>query len=111
MGTVIAERGVEVRTEDGLAPGNIRIFAPEHHPADDTGGDYWGCQIEFDFDAFQRSRVIKGVDAYQALQLALKMVPVEIEATPVFRNKQLMLWGNPLTDTSTAFSMEPFGEA
>lgn len=111
MGTVIADRDVEVRAKNGLVPGKIQIFAPEHHPADDAGGEYWGCRIGFDFDAYQRSRIIKGVDSYQALQLALKMVPVELESTPAFRNKNLMLWGNPLIDTTAAFGMNPLGEA
>ncbi len=111
MGTVIATRDLEVNQDGQLVPGCIQICAPEHHPEDASGGAFWACNISLDLGDYQRSRDIKGLDALQALQLALKMVPSEIRISAPFRNQTLMLWGEPLRDVDEFFSMKPLGDA
>jgi len=111
VSTVIAEREVEVLENQHFVPGNIQIFAPEMHPEDRDRAAYWTCKIALNFGTYERARDIHGVDAFQALQLALKTVPVEIEMSPAFQAGQLQLWGDPLTDTAQAFNMNPLGEA
>ena len=111
MSTVIAERAVEIEENGALIPGSVQVYAPELHPDDDEGPEYWKCQIALNFGAYQRSSYVGGVDAFQALLLALKLVPSEIEISPAFRAGTLRLWGDPLTDTAQAFNMNPRGEA
>jgi uncharacterized protein DUF6968 len=111
MGTVIARRDVEVESDGENVPGSVQICAPEHHPADENGSDYWGCDVLIDFGDYTSSQNIKGVDAFQALQIAMKMVPVLIKASDPFLNKKLMLWGNPLNDVDEHFGIKPLGEA
>ncbi|GAB5454063.1 MAG: hypothetical protein Hens2KO_02920 [Henriciella sp.] len=111
MESVIAERDVEVEENDQLIPGKIQVFAPQLHSQDRPKADYWGCQIAVSFGSYSRSREIFGMDSYQALMLALKMIPSEIEFSPAFRNGKLRLWGNPLTSTTEVFDWKPEGEA
>ena len=111
MQNVIAERDVEIEENDQLIPGKVQVFAPEHHPQEGPKSDYWGCRVALDFGSYSRSQEIFGVDSYQALLLALKVVPSEIRISPAFRNGKLKLWGDPLTDPDDAFNWKPKGEA
>ena len=111
MESVIAQRDVEVEQNNELVPGNIQVFAPQLHTQESPKADYWGCRVAVNFGSYTRSREIFGEDSFQALLLALKMVPTEIEFSPAFRNGKLRLWGNALTSTSEVFDWKPRGEA
>lgn len=111
MVTEIARRDVEIRDGDEVTPGCISVFAPDYHPADNTGSGYWECRCALDFGAYKYERYARGEDSYQALQLALGLVVVGIETAPVFQSGSLCLWGEPLTNTDRFFNVNRLGEA
>jgi len=69
---LIATRVLILRRPSGDIEIPIRIFAPEQQEVD------WACQIEIGWPEGTFSKAIYGVDAAQALQLALQLIGVQI---------------------------------
>ncbi len=65
---VIATRVLTLRRGPADIPVPIRIFAPQER---DT---FWACRFEIDWPDETTSLEANGVDAVQALELALKMI-------------------------------------
>lgn len=108
---LIAKRDVEIKHGEEFLPGSIEVFMPELHPADEKGAAFWQCRFKLEFAEEEYSRDICGQDSFQALQLALRMLPTQIESSSTFRAGQLHLWGEPLTDVDLLFTTDRFGDA
>ena len=65
---IIATRLLKLRKGSNEIAVPIRIFAPEQHDID------WGCRFEIAWPDETTTMEAMGVDAVQALELAMKMV-------------------------------------
>jgi hypothetical protein len=72
---IIAKRVLKLRGQQGDVEIPIRIFAPQRKDGD------WSCQIEIGWPEAKLTRIAVGVDAIQALELALKMIGAQIYAS------------------------------
>lgn len=111
MSIVIARREVEVKQMKEFVPGSVEVLSPEFHPEDENGGAFWKCSYRLDFDDEQLDQYTCGEDSFQALQLALGILPTMIESSSKFRSGDLYLWGEPLRDTDRFFSVQRLGAA
>lgn len=69
---VIAKRVLKLRGRQGDVEIPILIFSPQRENGD------WSCQIEIGWPDEKLTRIAVGVDAVQALELALKMIGAQI---------------------------------
>jgi hypothetical protein len=92
MTAVLVSRPIFLRQDTGWAPGLITIFMPELEPDSKHGS--WQCHIKIEWPGFLCEKRHLGMDAYQALELALRLVPGLIMATDDFRNRNLALWSS-----------------
>ena len=65
---LIASRTLRLRQHPTDIPVPIRIFAPEERDID------WACRLEIDWPDEPTTLDVMGVDAVQALELALRMI-------------------------------------
>ena len=72
---IIAERVLKLRGRQGDVEIPVLIFAPQRIEDD------WSCQIEIGWPGENLTRIAVGVDAVQALELALKMIGAQIYAS------------------------------
>ena len=72
---IIAERVLKLRGGQGDVEIPVLIFAPQRTEDD------WSCQIEIGWPGEKLTRIAVGVDAVQALELALKMIGAQIYAS------------------------------
>jgi hypothetical protein len=76
IGVIIAERRLEVVETDGTrSPARILLGAPRNFP---DSSAFW-APYRIEYCRRERSMRSAGVDGFQALQLAMKMIHVEIE--------------------------------
>jgi hypothetical protein len=85
---LIATRVLKLRSASGEIEIPIRLFAPEPAAVD------WLCRFEIDWPDEKLSRFAVGIDAAQALQLALTMIGVQIYASDHHASGKLM-WLEP----------------
>jgi hypothetical protein len=85
---LIAEREVQL---DSAELGSIRLFAPR------VVDNVWRCRYEISWPGFSRQADIAGEDSWQALQLAVELIPVEISVSETFKDGRLHVFGEPLT--------------
>lgn len=107
----IARRDLEVKQGASFVPASVELFAPEFTPATDERAASWKCHYAIDFGEFQRKRWMGGEDSYQALQLAISVIPVEVETSPPFKHGNLYLWGEKIESAQDLFGIKPLGEA
>ena len=82
---VIATRDLRIRTDSGLATVVVAIGQPEQL---DDSSDYQ-CPYQIVGFGDERIRRAFGVDAIQALQLAMKMIGADLYTSAEARNGQL----------------------
>jgi|GraSoiStandDraft_45_1057281.scaffolds.fasta_scaffold1125250_2 hypothetical protein len=82
--TVVATRILKLRREQDQLDIPVHIFAPER---DDAA---FACRFEIDWPEGHHHMKAFGVDAVQALVLALQMISAEIYASEHHRSGQLM---------------------
>ena len=88
MSTLIAERRLD---HSGIGnAGSVRVYAPFDE------GQSWRCNYEIEWPGHAHKWKAVGEDSYQALQLAMQMVPVEISVTDDFKAGRLGCFGAPL---------------
>lgn len=85
---VIATRVLTLRRGPADIPIPIRIFAPEEQDTD------WACRFEIEWPDEPTSFYAMGVDAIQALELAMKMIGAFIYTTDHHTSGNLM-WLEP----------------
>ncbi|MDP2409032.1 MAG: hypothetical protein Q8M26_01970 [Pseudolabrys sp.] len=80
---IVATRSLLWRTEIGAVEIPVRIFAPEKAAVD------WICRFEIDWPSEKAERWGAGIDAMQALLIALQMIGAEVYASKHHRSGQL----------------------
>src|SRR5258708_7097823 len=85
---IIATRVLKLRHPAGDIEIPIRIFAPERQAVD------WACGFEVDWPDGRLAMAAVGIDAVQALELALKMIGAQIYASDHHASGNLM-WEAP----------------
>jgi hypothetical protein len=88
MVMLIATRILKLRHPDGDIEIRVRIFAPKPETID------WSCQFEIDWPDEKLTRAATGVDAVQALELALRMIGAQVYASDHHASGKL-LWQRP----------------
>ncbi|MDR4305447.1 hypothetical protein IHQ68_02265 [Chelatococcus sambhunathii] len=73
---LIGTRTLHVVRGESTVAMDVRVYVPEP-----TDGGAWSCRYEIDWPERARSFHSCGVDAFQALELALKMVGSELYAS------------------------------
>jgi hypothetical protein len=86
---VVVERVLEFFGDAGVERGVVQVFSPE---PDDRA---WRCAYRIAWPGYERTSRVLGEDAWQALQLAMKIVPSMISSTDDFKNGRVGLWGGP----------------
>ena len=109
MEALVASREIECLNGDTWEPGHIHVYQPEKN---EVG---WSCRFEIAWPGFQRTASVGGCDAYQALELALRAVPSELEISEAFEKGLIRLrLGAELLDNSVlddSFYGKRFGDA
>ena len=85
---IIATRTLHLQHGERDVDVPIRIFAPE------TDGSAWSCGYEIDWPEGTRRSTVYGVDAVQALELALRTIGTEIYISEYHKSK-LLRWEKP----------------
>jgi hypothetical protein len=85
---LIATRVLKLRRATGDVEIPVRIFAPERRPGS------WFCKFEVDWPDGPWAMAAGGVDAVQALELALKMIGAQIYASDHHASGNLF-WEEP----------------
>lgn len=85
---LIATRVLTLRRMNGDVEIPVRIYAPEQQDAS------WSCKFEVDWPDDMLTLDVGGVDAVQALELALKMIGAQIYASDHHASGKLM-WLEP----------------
>jgi hypothetical protein len=85
---IIATRVLKLRRTSADIEIPIRIFAPERQAVD------WTCRFEVDWPDGRLATAAMGIDAVQALELALKMIGAQIYASDHHASGNLM-WEAP----------------
>jgi hypothetical protein len=85
---IIATRVLTLRRTGGETDIPVRLFAPEQQ------NDDWICRFEIDWPEGRLTQSAGGVDAMQALELAMKMIGVLLYASDHHESGELM-WMEP----------------
>lgn len=85
---LIATRALKLHRTTGEIQIPIRIFAPEQE------GSSWRCKLEIDWPEGTVKRAAGGIDAVQALELAMKMIGALIYTSDHHESGELM-WLEP----------------
>jgi hypothetical protein len=83
MTSVIAERALDYFGDAGIEHGAARIFLPYDE------GQNWRCDYELSWPGYQHKFYVCGDDSWQALQLAMQIIPVMISVTDDFKAGRL----------------------
>jgi hypothetical protein len=83
MRQLVAERALEYSGESGIEAGFARVFLPFDE------GQNWRCDYEIVWPGYEAKLYARGVDSWQALQLAMQIIPVVISATEAFKAGKL----------------------
>ena len=90
MNIVIAERELMLDGE----PLMVRLFAPRLD--EEHGNGTWACDFQISWRTEQKRTTIYGVDSYQALVLAMRIIPTMIEASDAVKAGRLSWLDHPL---------------
>jgi hypothetical protein len=85
---LVASRSLKLRQSTADIDVGVRIFAPRFENGD------WSCESEIDWPEGTRKFAAHGIDAVQALELALKMIGSEIYTSDHHKSK-LLTWEKP----------------
>ena len=80
---LIARRSLQLQHDHGNVPIEIRIFMPQ------PDQEHWSCTYEIDWPEGSRQFAACGVDAVQALHLALNMIGAEIYSSDYHKSGKL----------------------
>ena len=100
--TVVATRKFEIFEGDGAGKAQVIIHMPAE--MDDV---HWGCEYELKGFSNSRRQKIFGVDGYQALYLAMKIVCTEIAISDEYKSGKLALFGERNFDIQEAMGFAP----
>jgi len=102
MTNAFVERSIECLSDGNWQSGAIKVFQPH------KTSQGWTCRYEISWPGESRSNEIHGVDGFQALELAMRMVPTEIATSDAFKKSQLRLFSeSPALNTDTLTELFP----
>ena len=96
IGEIIAERKFELLREDHDRETIIVLLGKPQHIPDDA--DFYGCPYQIKRANSEKIMTICGVDSFQALQLAINTVGVELEVIRKDSGGQLIWDGDDKGD-------------
>ncbi|HCK84179.1 MAG TPA: hypothetical protein DHW63_06590 [Hyphomonadaceae bacterium] len=106
MTPIIVDRELKYFGDSSIERGLVQVHAPEPDQID------WRCAYRIEWPGHEfRSRAI-GIDAWQALQLAMYIVPSQIFSTADFKQGRIGLWDKPITTYEAIceeFGVKPVG--
>lgn len=88
---IVAERVLDYFGDAGVEHGVARVFQPYDE------GRNWRCDYELSWPGHQCKFGACGQDSWQALQLAMQIIPVQISATDDFKAGRLGWFGERMT--------------
>lgn len=96
---VCVSRPIYKKVGDSWEGGLIKIFHPEKRPEREYSD--WECRISISWPGFELKKSHSGADAYQALELAMRLVPSLIAATDEFHERRIAVHGGEVILDST----------
>ncbi len=87
MTVAIVERTIDYFGDLSVEKGAARVFAPK------PDKNNWRCEYRLSWPGYDTTQYAVGVDPWQALQLAMYVVPSTIFATDAFKEGRIGLWG------------------
>lgn len=102
--SALVERQLNYFGAQGVSDGVVQLFSPQ----EDRGA--WRCDYRLSWPGFDKTRGAMGEDQWQALHLAMHVVPAEIFATDDFKQGRIGLWGHKFTsyeDICELFDVKP----
>ena len=99
MSTVVVARALDYFADEGVVEGAVRILTPFDE------GTNWRCQYQLSWPGYQREFGIRGLDAWQALQLAMNIVPSAIFATDDFQQGRIGVSGQRLSTLEEIYEL------
>lgn len=103
MSAVIVQRVLDYRG-DGGGVALVEVYQPTPTP----GHDDWRCEFRLSWPNYEKLGYAIGIDAWQALQLAMRVVPSYVYSTSDFKAGRIGLWGE--YQASYEDVCEAFGE-
>lgn len=85
---IVATRTLKLRTKNGSIDVPVRISAPERAQVD------WTCHFEIDWPQDKVERFAQGVDAIQALHMAMQMIGAQLYAS-IHHEAGNLMWLEP----------------
>jgi hypothetical protein len=102
---VLVQRALDYR-----GPGGGSALIEVYQPAPTPGHDDWRCEFRLSWPSYEKFGHAIGIDAWQALELAMKVVPSYIYASADFKGGRIGIWGEPLAtyeDICECFGVKP----
>lgn len=100
--TIVAEREFMIIEGAELRPARVLVYAPEK-----ISDNEWKCEYRLVGFSKDRARKAYGVDSYQALYLALKILATEIAITDEYKGGKLTLFGKADFDINEMMGFLP----
>ncbi len=92
MNHVVVQRALDYR-----GPGGGSALIEVYQPAPTPGHDDWRCEFRLSWPNYEKLGYAIGIDAWQALRLAMNLAPAYVSATADFKSGLIGIWGKPLT--------------
>ncbi len=102
MTAMIVERQLDYFGESGVERGFVRVFEPQ------PDQDDWRCNYQLTWPGYERTRYAMGIDPWQALQLAMRIIPTMISTSDAFKAGRLGIWGEAFASEDQVYEL--FGE-
>lgn len=99
--SAIVERGLDYFGDAGVSQGFVRLYAPQ------PDQDDWRCEYELEWPGYDLKRRVIGIDPWQAVQLAMNVMPTLISVTDDFKAGRIGIWGEKFSSEKQLF--ETFG--
>ena len=98
--SVCVSRDIYKKVDGAWQEGLIQILNPVHQT--DCEHPHWECKVLMSWTGFRLEKSHRGADAYQALELAMRLVPTLIAATDDFHDRKIALHeGEVVLDSRT----------
>jgi hypothetical protein len=100
----IVKRRLDYFGDAETGKASVRVFEPKRD------GNAWRCKYRISWPGYERTFAAMGEDRWQALHLAMHIVPSTIFATDDFKKGRIGLWGerlNSYEQICAAFDVKP----
>ena len=100
--TVVADRQFEVLEGAVTRDARVIVYSPVK-----VSDEEWTCEYKLEGFSTERVRKAIGVDSYQALYLALKILATEVAITDEYKSGRLSLFGEAGFDIKEMMGFVP----